>query len=98
MSLETPLDERTIEQLFAEARADLVRWCTSFVGNRDSAEDLVQETLSIAWRSTRRPPHVSEFRAWLMGIARNVCLMWLRSQRRELAHRLDWSNTWLSNQ
>ena len=98
MALETPLDERTIEQLFAEARADLVRWCTSFVGNRDSAEDMVQETLSIAWRSTRRPPHVSEFQAWLMGIARNVCLMWLRSQRRELAHRLDSSNPWHSTQ
>ncbi len=90
MSLEPTLDEQAIEQVLADARADLLRWCNSLVGNRDSAEDLVQETLSIAWRSTHRPAREGEFRAWLMGIARNVCLTWLRSQRRELAHRLDW--------
>ncbi len=90
MAIEPILDAQAIEQLLAEARADLLRWCISLVGNRDSAEDLVQETLSIAWQSTHRPTQKGEFRAWLMGVARNVCLMWLRSQRRELAHRLDW--------
>jgi RNA polymerase sigma factor (sigma-70 family) len=90
MSLEPTLDAQAIEQVLAEARADLLRWCNSLVGNRESAEDLVQETLSIAWRSPHHPTQEGEFRAWLIGIARNVCLTWLRSQRRELAHRLDW--------
>jgi RNA polymerase sigma factor (sigma-70 family) len=89
MSLEPTLDAQTLERLLAEARADLLRWCNSLVGNRDSAEDLVQETLTIAWRSTHRPTQEGEIRAWLMGVARNVCLTWLRSQRREFAHRLD---------
>lgn len=92
MSLEPTLDALAIEQLLAEARADLLRWCHTLVGDRDSAEDLVQETLTIAWRSTNRPNRESELRAWLAGVARNVCLTWLRSQRRELVHRLSWLN------
>jgi len=64
----------------------LVRLCATLTSNKDIAEDLAQETVLEAWR------HKHELRApekriqWLSGIARNVCLRWLRTRGRELAH------------
>lgn len=74
-----------LERVLAAERARLMRWCIRLVGNRDSAEDLVQETLSAAWRSKRWPAREQEYPAWLAGIARNLCRSWLRSRRREAA-------------
>jgi RNA polymerase sigma factor (sigma-70 family) len=76
------------ERTLAVERAHLMRWCMRLVGDRDVAEDLVQETLSAAWRSKRRPAHEQEYPAWLAGIARNICRSWLRSHRRETARRI----------
>jgi RNA polymerase sigma-70 factor (ECF subfamily) len=64
-------------------RTDLLRWCIHLVGDADVAEDLVQEALTAAWRSQRRPPRTEEYAAWLAGIARNVCWSWKRRRRRE---------------
>ena len=76
-----------VRTLHAE-RPRLVRWCARLTGNLDIAEDLAQETLSAAWRSTRRPPRAEEYPAWLAGIARNMCRSWRRSQQREAARRV----------
>jgi RNA polymerase sigma-70 factor (ECF subfamily) len=76
------------ERIMAAERARLLRWCLRLVGDRETAEDLVQETLSAAWRSTRRPALEQEYPAWLAGIARNLCRAWLRSQRREAARHI----------
>jgi RNA polymerase sigma-70 factor (ECF subfamily) len=72
-----------LAQAMRAQRANLLRWCIYLVGDADVAEDLVQETLTAAWRSKRRPSHVEEYPAWLAGIARNVCWSWKRWQRRE---------------
>ncbi|MHC4341039.1 MAG: RNA polymerase sigma factor, partial [Planctomycetota bacterium] len=47
------------------------------------AEDVVQETLLVALE--RSPRHRSRMRAWLAGIARNIALKSLRSERRRSA-------------
>jgi RNA polymerase sigma-70 factor (ECF subfamily) len=78
-----------LESVLRVERGRLVRWCAYLTGNVDVAEDLTQETLSAAWRSTRRPEHPDQFAAWLAGIARNICHSWRRSQQRELAHRAN---------
>ncbi|HEV8193066.1 MAG TPA: sigma factor, partial [Ktedonobacterales bacterium] len=76
-----------LERALHSQRASLARWCAHLAGNVDVAEDLVQETFAAAWRSTRRPSLAEDYPAWLAGIARNICRSWLRSQRRELAHK-----------
>lgn len=78
-----------LESVLCVERGRLVRWCAYLTGNVDVAEDLTQETLSAAWRSTRQPDHPDQFPAWLAGIARNICRSWRRSQQRELAHRAN---------
>jgi RNA polymerase sigma-70 factor (ECF subfamily) len=57
-----------------------VRYCARRTGDPDAAEDLAQQALLEAWRKADRlcGPAVRE--AWLLGIARNVCLRWARAR------------------
>ncbi len=64
----------------------LVRLCASLTSNKDAAEDLAQETMLEAWRHKHELRNPEKRMQWLSGIARNVCLRWLRSRGRELAH------------
>jgi len=72
-----------------DERARLVRLCAVITGNADVAEDLAQETLLEAWRheDTLRDPE--RYSQWLSGIARNVCLRWMRKRSRDSAHLLE---------
>ncbi len=66
-----------------EAERDrLVRVCTRLTGDAQIAEDLAQEVLLRAHRSGRRHEADQSRRAWLDGIARHVCLDWIRHRRR----------------
>ncbi|HEY7021247.1 MAG TPA: RNA polymerase sigma factor [Ktedonobacterales bacterium] len=77
------VESAPLAQVMRAQRANLLRWCIYLTGDPDIAEDLVQETLTAAWRSQRRPTHAEEYPAWLAGIARNVCWSWKRRQRSE---------------
>lgn len=70
-------------------RARLVRLCISITGDVDAAEDLVQETLLEAWQHEHVLRDHARRTQWLSGIARNVCLRWLRKRGRDAAHLLD---------
>lgn len=70
-------------------REMLVRFCARFTGNTDAAEDLAQQTLLQAWRheESLRDPQARQ--GWLLGIARNTCLMWARRQGREVTRLVE---------
>jgi RNA polymerase sigma-70 factor (ECF subfamily) len=61
---------------------ELVRRCSRLVfarlyletGDTHQAEDLLQETLLIAYRNLRQLTQAERFRAWLMRIAQNVAI------------------------
>lgn len=74
------------EELPAE-RNRLVRLCARLTGNYDAAEDLAQEALYEAWRQAGNLRDESVWRSFVSGIARNVCLRWLRGQGKELSYR-----------
>src|SRR3954462_7921954 len=63
----------------------LVRLCAHFTGDRDSAEDLAQETLIEAWRHQERVYDWQGYSSWLSAIARNLSLRWIRQRRHEQA-------------
>lgn len=67
-------------ELTSDDHLRLVRYCASYTGHPDVAEDLVQQTLFEAWckADTLYAPEVREF--WLYGIARNVCRRWFRER------------------
>jgi RNA polymerase sigma factor (sigma-70 family) len=71
-----------------EERAHLIRLCATLTGDREAAEDLAQETLLEAWRHRHALRDQARYTYWLSGIARNVCLRWLRRRGRDTAHLL----------
>lgn len=73
-----------LEDLPPSEWARLVRLCAHISGSADVAEDLAQETLIEAWRCADRLRDQDAHRAWLSGIARNVCLRWRRRLEREI--------------
>ena len=75
-----------LESSWTSERGAIVALCVRMIGNADIAEDLAQETLLEAWRhreNLRAPERVSQ---WLFGIARHVCLRWVRQQQRHASH------------
>jgi RNA polymerase sigma-70 factor (ECF subfamily) len=68
-------------------RARLVRLCARLTGSYEAAEDLAQETLFEAWRQAPKLRDEAVWRSFVFGIARNVCLRWLRSHGREMSRR-----------
>ena len=69
-----------------QEHARLVRLCATITGNADVAEDLAQETLLEAWQHLHELRDFDKQSQWLSGIARNVCLCWLRKRGRDQQH------------
>ncbi len=74
-----------LETMLPVERARLVRLCGRLTGDRHAAEDLAQETLVVAWRHERELRDPLKRTQWLSGIARNVCLHWMRRRGVEQA-------------
>ncbi len=73
--------------LSPQERLRLIGLCARISGNLDVAEDLAQETLFLAWRQMQNLRDTEKRSQWISGIARNVCLRWLRTHERDLLHR-----------
>ncbi|GCE08245.1 RNA polymerase sigma factor [Dictyobacter aurantiacus] len=67
----------------------MVHYCAHVTRDIEVAEDLAQETLLTAWRDADKLRDTDRREQWLFGIARNLCLHWLRSQRRDTAYLLS---------
>lgn len=76
MSRDQRADDQLVHELYAQYGSALLGYVSGLVdGDRQRAEDIVQETLLRAWRhpevmrDDRRPP-----RAWLFTVARNLVI------------------------
>jgi RNA polymerase sigma-70 factor (ECF subfamily) len=67
--------------LVRATQSDVWRLC-AVLGDRASADDLVQETYLRAFGSLHRFEHRSSLRTWLLAIARRVCADAVRARRR----------------
>jgi RNA polymerase sigma-70 factor, ECF subfamily len=67
--------------LVRATQSDVWRLCAA-LGDRDSADDLTQETYLRAFGSLHRFEGRSSLRTWLLSIARRVCADAVRSRRR----------------
>ncbi|MBX3671524.1 MAG: RNA polymerase sigma factor [Burkholderiales bacterium] len=74
---------------------NLRRYARALVGDRDAADDLVQDTLERAVRKFHlwRPGNL---RAWLFSIMHNVFVNQLKSRRASLTEELDENHTGLA--
>jgi len=59
----------------------LRRYARALAGNRDDADDLVQDTLERAWSRARLWRGVGDMRSWLFGIMHNLHVDALRRGR-----------------
>ena len=67
--------------LVRSTQSDVWRLCAA-LGDRDTADDLTQETYLRAFGSLHRFEGRSSVRTWLLAIARRVCADAVRSRRR----------------
>ena len=74
-------DDR-LRRIYADHGSVLIGYATRLcAGDRQRAEDIVQETLVRAWRhpeASDSGPHAE--RAWLMTVTRNVSIDWFRAK------------------
>jgi len=75
------LDRSTFGPMTEPLRRDLLLHCYRFTGSVHDAEDLVQETLTRAWRGRAGYRGEAGLRTWLRRIATRTCLDALRRQR-----------------
>ena len=67
----------------------LRRYARALVGDRYSADDLVQDTLERAWNKLHLWRPGSDMRAWLFAIMHNVFVNQARSRRYEVNSRVE---------
>ena len=76
-------DRQAADQLVRRWSARVLAVCRSRVRHMHTAEDLAQETLLRAMRGLSTLAEPERFGPWVCGIARRVCLDWLKDNRRE---------------
>jgi RNA polymerase sigma-70 factor, ECF subfamily len=78
-------DERLLRTLYAEYGGPLLGYAERLTGgDRQQAEDVVQETLVRAWRNAERL-EASTARPWLFRVARNIAIDRVRARRSRIA-------------
>lgn len=75
-------DERAFGDLVSPYSRELRLHCYRILGSLADAEDVLQETLTAAWRGLERFEHRSSLRTWLYSIATNRCLNAIRDGKR----------------
>lgn len=75
-------DEEAFRLLFLRYGRPVMSFTYSFVGTRDLAEELTQETFVRAFKGLRHMRDKTTFSTWLFGIARNVAREALRARRK----------------
>lgn len=59
----------------------ILTFCYSFTRNRESAEDLAQETFLRVYRNAARYQPIAKFSTWLYKIAANLCINEVKKDR-----------------
>src|SRR5262249_41170955 len=67
-----------LDQLFARYQERIALWCFRVTGDRQSAADLAQETLILAYQNLDSFRGDAKFSTWLSAITRNHCLNYVR--------------------
>ncbi|MFC2087345.1 RNA polymerase sigma factor [Bacteroidota bacterium] len=67
--------------LYESVHEQLSRYCRAISGNRQSAEDLMHDTVLAAFESFEKIKNLDSFKYYLFGIARNLYKMRLRKEK-----------------
>ena len=75
-------DQLAFEQLVTDNEKRIYNLCRRMVGDQEDAAELTQETFLNAWRGLPGFQAESAFSTWLYRLASNVCLDFLRREKR----------------
>lgn len=79
-------EEQAFEVLYRRHSEPLYNYLLRLVNEPAIAEDLLQETFLLVWRSAAQFRGGAQVRTWLFKIAHNSAVSWLRKQRVQV----DW--------
>ncbi len=83
-------DENAFTLLVRRHQQPLINFIARFINDRDSAEDLAQETFIRIFKAARRyKPGRAHFKTWMYHIAKNLCKNELRNRGRRDRYRVD---------
>lgn len=87
--MQPSITERQIFESAVEAYSEsMYRVAFRFAGNRQQAEEIVQETFVGAWRNIDQLKDLSKMKAWLFGVLRNQCYKSIAQKERYSAEPL----------
>ncbi len=66
-------DCHAFSQLYSQYAMDMYRLAVYMMGNKDDAEDAVQEAMLSAWKSIHNLKEDASFKVWLFKILSNRC-------------------------
>ena len=76
-------DEVLITELVRRHLKSVYNFVWRMVGDEEAAEDITQETFIKVWKNLEKFQPNANFKTWLLAIARNTSIDWLR-RRKEL--------------
>ena len=80
---EIKLPSNWLEQIYKERKQELFRFLYVLLGDKQSAEDALQDTFLKAYLHRSKYIEMQQEKAWLYQIARNTAYDMLRKRRRE---------------
>ncbi|MEN3026211.1 MAG: RNA polymerase sigma factor [Chlorobiota bacterium] len=73
--------ETAFRELYARHAPRIYGYCTRILGSRYDAQDILQETFVRFWQSAQQERTMTNVAAFLLRIARNLCLNFKRDNR-----------------
>lgn len=74
-------EERALVELIRLMQGRVFAYCYSLVGSYEDAEELTSEAFFQVWRGAKNYRGESKASTWILGIARNLCMNFLKKRR-----------------
>lgn len=86
-------DEGAFTILFNHYYNRIGAFVMALTGNRQYAQEIVQDVFIKIWLKRTSLPAIEQFNAYLYTVSRNAAISFLRSVGREIAHKKNWEQT-----
>jgi len=85
LKLEKPSSEKAFAELYARYSPRIFAYCRRILGDYDRAQDAFQETFVKFFNSAQQEREMTNVPAYLLRIARNLCLNMQRSNKGQIS-------------